>query len=273
MKKMIAKIFRSFRDFRDDLGRTDAAFAYMALCLRHFDSCASLSGDRINYMKEHAAKHSIRLFLPDDTLPQKHVFFSFTVAVHSSWDRFLSELLDELPSFKYPEINKSLKKDGESRLSFFLSMVEKSAPGKLTDLSQPLLNICEYLRLIRNYYVHGLDTPQKECLRLYKQIRENTRDWPTKFGKLSFSSECCEISFDDVLIFTIAAKMLAEDICKKLAPDIDCLHEHPDTKAFIAREKGQISKESFRLFLFDRFGLDRDNANRLSNDLANEALV
>lgn len=270
---MIAKVFRSFRDLQDDLGRIDAAFAYMALCLRHFDSCASLSGDRIKYMREHAAKHSIRVFLPDDTLPQKHVFLSSTVAVHSEWDRFLSGLLDELPDFKYPRVDKSLRSDGESRLSFFLRMMGKSAPGKLTDLSQPLLNICEYLRLVRNYYAHRLNTPQKECLRLFKQIRESTKDWPKNFGKLSFSSECCEVNFDDVLIFTIAVKMLADDICKKLAPDINYLLEHPDTKSFIAREKRQVSKASFRLFLFDRFGLDRDNADRLSDVFANEALV
>ena len=133
--------------------------------------------------------------------------------------------------------------------------------------------MCEYLRLVRNYYAHRLDTPQKECSMLFRKLREGTKDWPDKFGKLSFSSECCELSFDDVLIFTIAVKLLAEEICIKLSPDINYLLQHPDTKSFIERENKKVSKDSFRLFLFDRFGLDRDNADRLSDVFANEALV
>jgi len=158
---MTAKIYRSFRDFQDDLGRIDAAFAYMALCLRHFDSCASLSEDRTKYMEEHAAKHSIRVSLANDTLPQKHVFLSSTVAVHSEWDRFISDLMDELPSLNYPAIDKSKRNHDESRLTFFLRVMGRNARGKLTDLSPSLLSICEYFRLVRNYYAHRLDTPQK----------------------------------------------------------------------------------------------------------------
>ena len=272
---MKAKIFRAFRDLQDDLGRSDASFAYIALCLKYFELSATSSENYNTFIKDESERHSIRVLLLDDADPQMNVFFSAAVAVHSEWDRFLSGIIDELEDFNYQKTDKGYKPDGESRLIFFLRMMEKIAPGKVSDLPQVLIDLCEYLRLVRNFYAHRLTSPKKNCVKLFEKIQKNTQNFPKKFGKLKFSSECCVLSFDDVLILTIAVKLLAEEICNRLAPAPECLLEHPDTKKFIARvkrKKNVVSESSLRLFFFDRFGLDRKTADKLTKDY-NKALV
>jgi hypothetical protein len=268
---MTAKMFYSFRDLRASLGRIDAAFAYVALCVMHFDRCANSSGSRSKYITEQAEEYSIKVFLANDTLPREHVFFSCCVGVHSEWDRFLYKLMDELPSFHYPEVNQGERLSGEPRLAFFLRKMEYSE--KLSNLSQLLMNMCEYLRLVRNYYVHRLGAPRKECIRLFDRIQRNREDWPSHFGNLSLSANCCEVAFDDVIVFTIAVKRLAEEICNSLAPDVSDLLAHPDTKSFLKRKDKAVSKKNLQQFLLDRFGLDRDTAEKLANVFAAGALV
>lgn len=270
---MTAKIFQTFRDLRDDLGKIDASFAYIALSLKYLDYSASQSANRLNFLEEVAERHSIRVLLQNDDDPQKNIYFSATVAVHSEWDRFLYGLMDELSNFNYNPIDKGRRRDGESRLAFFLRSMKVIAPGKLDELPQPLIDLCEYLRLLRNYYAHRLTTPQRECVELFNKIRKKDNIWPSKFGNLKFSTECCQPAFDDVLILTITVKLLAEEICTRLAPDPDILLEHPATKDFIAREKSPMPESRFQLFLNDRFGLDRITANQLSKKLVNKALV
>lgn len=270
---MTPKIYRTFRELRDDLGKIDASFAYIAMSLKHLDESASISGNRLNFMKEVAVRHSFRVILQNDVDPQRNVFFSAAVAVHSEWDRFLTSLMVELGEFGYEGINKGCRRKDESRLSFFLRLMKDIAPGKLNGLPQYLIDLCEYLRLLRNYYAHGLTSPQKDCVELYNKIKRSVNTWHKKFGTLRISSKSCDLTFDDILILTIAVKLLAEEICSRLAPDPEMLIEHPATKEFILRERNLISESSVQLFLYDRFGLDRDTAKQLSEKVLTEALV
>jgi hypothetical protein len=272
---MKAKIFQTFRDLQDDLGRIDASFAYIALCLKFFECSAASSGNKSEFLKKQAEHHSVRVYLLDNADPQLDVFFSSVIAVNSEWDRFLYGIIDELQEFKYQRIDQGLKRDGESRLNFFLRKINEIAPGKLSDLPEILIDLCEYLRLLRNYYAHRATSPNKECVKVFEKIQKNTQGFPSKFGKLKLTSKCGKLCFDDVLILTIAVKLLAEEICNRLAPEPKLLLEHPDTLNFIDRQKlkkNRVSESSLELFFYDRFGLDRKTAQKLAR-YDNEALV
>ncbi len=272
---MKAKTFQTFRDLQDDLGRIDASFAYIALCLKFFEHTAASSGNKSAFMKEQADYHSIRVYLPDDADPQLNVYYSSVIAIHSEWDRLLYGLMDELQEFKYQRIDQGLKRDGESRLHFFLREVNAIASGQLSDLPEILVDLCEYLRLLRNYYAHRATSPNKECVKVFEKIQKNIQSLPPKFGSLKLSSRCGKLCFDDVLILTIAVKLLAEEICNRLAPEPKLLLEHPDTQKFISRQKlkkNWVSENSLELFFYDRFGLDRETAQKLAK-INNEALV
>jgi hypothetical protein len=272
---MKAKTFQTFRDLQDDLGRIDASFAYIALCLKFFEHTAAASGNKTEFMKKQADHHSIRVYLRDDADPQLSVYYSSVVAVHSEWDRFLYALIDELQEFKYQKIDQGRKHDGESRLKFFLNEINAIAPGKLSDIPAILIDLCEYLRLLRNYYAHRATSPNKECEKVFEKIQKNSQSFPAKFGSLKLSSKCGKLCFDDVQILTIAVKLLAKEICIKLAPEPKLLLEHPDTQNFINRQKlkkNRVSENSLLLFFYDRFGLDRETAKKLVK-FDNEALV
>ena len=272
---MKSKIFQAFRELQDDLGRIDASFAYIELCLKFFEHSAASSDNPLKFKKNQAEHHAIRVYLLNDSDPQRNVYYSAVIAIHSEWDRFLYGLTNELQEFNYEKIDLGLKQGKVSRLNFFLMMINKIAPGKLSDLPEILIDICDYLRLLRNYYAHRLTAPSKECVKVFKKIQKNSQLFPIKFGKLKLSSKCGELSFDDVLILTIATKILAEEICNRLAPEAICLLEHPATLNFINHEKlktKNISGNSLELFLYDRFGLDRKTAQQLTKQYE-EALV
>ena len=260
---MHPKLFRAYRDLKKSLGRLDASFAYVALCLRHFEKAADASGDRLEFHSKTAAEFKLRVRLPSDEEPRKHVYLSATVGIFAEFDRFLIDLASELPSLTDLNVDMSRRPDGESRLEFLLSELSKSDAGLRSQLPRVHLSVCEYLRLTRNRYAHNAAEVPRKATRLHRELG-GSESFKSEFGALALSPAPCEVDFDDIVIFSIGVKRLAERLCGHLAPGPDRLLEHPDTRNFLARGGVEVSSGSFMCFLFDRFGLNREDAGKLS---------
>lgn len=260
---MKAKMFQSFMDLKASLGKVDAAFAYVTLCMRHYEDAAKASGDKVQFMKDATQRHHVRVNIEGRCDPSEHVFWSALVAVNAEWERFLSGLLHEIRLFPGMGGVNAEKGTKETWYECLLRNMDRAGKHLRNQLPAYLADLVCYLHDVRTAYVHK-KAPSKQTRSLFRRLKDSRNTWGSEFGQWQMSPDVDRVGFDDVVIHTIATKLLAEIICNFVAPDPVVLLEHPDTRAFITREGGAVTRSAIRLFFFDRFGVDRDLAEMLA---------
>lgn len=204
----IVLLLPCYRNFVHQLGEADAIVECIELASRDLKSRATTKPSVVDDLSE---QHGVRVnqinwdtFLND--IARMHL-----VSVYQQLEYFYKSLPKQHPS------GGSWRKlgDKEPRIDFLMSCmgVDESSLG------EHRVRIVEYYRLTRNQYVHSL--AEKETQTNYRNSLLSSRNsWSTEYP-LAAPNALGELTFDDFILFTRAAKDLAYEFCKSIDPNTE----------------------------------------------------
>lgn len=220
-----------YNKFKQDLGISDAANEYIEVLLRQFESApndessfqvmASHYGIRVNDVEPQTAINKIREY--------------YIITVFQVFEDFLSQMHSYLKDYgKY-----NSNRDSSDSI---LKHIHKNLIGmkRTTEISYLNYLICDYYRLIRNLCAHTDNA--KKVLSAYQILLERKEEIEAIYPQLQAPNDFQNISFDDYVLYSRAAKNLAEEYVFNIKYDIE---------KFASK------------FDLDRFRLYRNNPKRL----------
>lgn len=220
-----------YNKFKQDLGISDAANEYIEVLLRQFESTpndessfqvmASHYGIRVNDVEPQTAISKIREY--------------YIITVFQVFEDFLSQMHSYLKDYgKY-----NGNRDSSDSM---LKHIHKNLIGmkRTTEISYLNFLICDYYRLIRNLCAHTDNA--KKVQSAYQILLERKEEIEVIYLQLQAPNDFQNISFDDFVLYSRAAKNLAEEYVFNIKYD---------TEKFVSK------------FDLDRFRLYRNNPKRL----------
>ena len=227
-----------YNKFKQDLGISDAINEYIEVLLRQFEksphnessfqSIASEFGIRVNDVSPQTAIQKIREY--------------YIITVYQVFEDFLSKMHSFLK--KYGKYNKN-----KDRSISMLQNIHGNLIGMRKTSETPYLCylICDYYRLVRNLCAHtdNIDKVQKA----YQKLIERRGEIEVLFKQLQAPNEYGSICFDDFILYSRAAKKLAELYTENVVYDVDKIIDNFDIKRLhiyknnIARLRNAIETE------------------------------
>lgn len=210
-----------YNRFKDNLGISDAMNEYIEVLLRQFEN----SPHDEDSFQNIASTFGIRV---NDVPPQiaiKKVREYYIITVFQSFDGFLDEMNDFLLEYGIytPKSDKGVP---------MLKHIHSSLLGmrKTSEFSYLCYMICDYYRSIRNLCAHtdNIDKVKKA----YQKLMQRNDEITSLFKQLQAPNEYGNISFDDFILYSRAAKKLAKMYIDNIDYDIDKFVTKFDVKHF-----------------------------------------
>lgn len=192
-------------DFKKMLGYTDVTNQYVELCQRAF----SATDSKLFTNKEDLLKYAHSFGLNLSAFPVKAclcISGSYIISVHSSFMLFLNNYKSLAGA---PTQSAQSKTESETLLDWVLNAVYKA---NRSDDVKALYDVCNYYRLVRNQLVHGTSNSTRNEYRIALSRFKNMRTFEGLIGKLSAPNDIEHISFDDQVLFSKSAHILAKRI-------------------------------------------------------------
>jgi hypothetical protein len=261
--------FPCYRTFKHELGEFDAACEVIELARRELDGQAQASGKPSAYIQGLSEKHKVRVNTFDRAELESRTARFYVVSVHQRLEEFLLDLREAHPSFK--DWNMTGDDDRLTKISRAVSL------KRLLEF-----DVCQYYRKVRNAAVHS-DAKVKAAKgdpKLRQRVEEdakNREEEEAKRGKkrenprvrLNAPSAYDEINFDDFILFSRCAKILAQELCLAVRPENAELarlaEEDEEVKALAKRfsdKPARIARLKIK-YLRTEFSLDPNEARQV----------
>ena len=186
-----------------------------------------------------AESHNISLTSYEPIGMIHKISLSYIVHIHLCFETFVKDVCRHARLFGNVEVKEKVKEES------WLLYAERLLLNQLPKEIQPLFDLCEYYRLIRNTAVHDLcdvETRTKE----YRQLKKYDFPQDTKFEKLKAPNEYENISFDDFVMFARSCNELANFIYANLRYDYKKLVnsiEHEQIKKLTKYKNNRVRGE------------------------------
>lgn len=211
------------------MGYTDVCNPYAEMLLRSFRTEHSdilADNKRLdNYSKGFNINLKDKSGNVESRLSQNYI-----INIHSTLCDFLYSYkdLDGCP------LDYSIKAPNEDLLTFIVDNLYRSG---IPDEIKVLYQICTYYRLLRNHIIHNKKEESSELRIIKGDVFGNTKIEIKKelFGKLNVAHSCQDLSFDDQVLFSKSALLLAKHIAYDSTYD---LVEHAKNN------RSQLSKQN-----------------------------
>lgn len=200
-------------DFKDVLGKYCAINQFIELSKRCFIVEHQEEIQERDTFVELATEYKVALTNYDTNSMTSEICRSYIVNVHLCFETFLKNVCLQIK--KYGKNEYKPRRQEESHLS----CVVKNVYGKnLPNNIEPLYELCEYYRLIRNTSVHDLCEIDSHGKEFYKLQKYNYKT-EAKFSKLVAPNKYENISFDDFVMFSRSCVELATYIFEEMRYD------------------------------------------------------
>lgn len=210
-----------YNKFKQDLGISDATNEYIEVLLRQFEcsphdessfqSIASGFGIRVNDVSPQTAIQKIREY--------------YIITVYQVFEDFLSQMHSFLKLY-------GVYKENKDKSISMLQHIHVNLIGMRKTSETPYLCylICDYYRLVRNLCAHTDDIDKVQ--KVYQKLAERKDEIEVLFQQLQAPNEYGNICFDDFILYSRAAKKLAEMYTENIAYDVDKIVDNFDIKRF-----------------------------------------
>ncbi len=184
---------------------------------------------------------------------------SYIVNIHLCFETFLKDVYYQVKSY-----GKYSFKEKQQTESWLKCVIKNTLTENIPEDIKPLIELCEYYRLIRNTAVHDLydfDSHSKEYSKLQKyKFKTNT-----KFSKLSAPNSYEKISFDDFVMFSRSCIELATYIYYNISYDYKKIVTNmPKSNiATLRKYKPQRQEKYLLAYINTRFRIDDSLNNQL----------
>ncbi len=208
-----------YNKFKQDLGVSDAINEYIEVLLRQFESSphdersfqsiASGFGIRVNDVSPQTAIQKIREY--------------YIITVYQVFEDFLSQMHSFLK--RYGEY-----KENKDKSISMLQNIHVNLIGMRRTSETPYLCylICDYYRLVRNLCAHTDNIDKVE--KAYQKLAERRDEIEILFQQLQAPNKYGNICFDDFILYSRAAKELAEMYTENIVYDVDKIVDNFDIK-------------------------------------------
>lgn len=246
--------FPCYRDLKQRLGELDALCECLEIATRDLVERANASSDPNGFIEERSRHHGVRVNRVDIPELQAHAVRTHIMTVHQSLEEFLNDLRSEHPLGDQWDMN------GKADL------LTKTANALGFNPTLPF-DICQHYRLVRNAVAHpaaraGLRGSIAKVSALKERVAQvpnlHTLDAPNPYDN---------VIFDDFVLFSRAAKLLALELCAAGRPSDAELGAEAVTST--SKREGQLRKNPTRLanvrsgYLQTRYSLSKSEADRI----------
>ena len=211
--------------FTKTLGYYCSINQFVELSIRFFSAEVKEELENRGAFQRLAERHRITLTSYEPLSMMREISLSYIVHIHLCFEGFLQDISSHVRKYGYQEVSE--KRQEESWLSYAERIILISPPKEIT----PLIELCEYYRLVRNTAVHtNAEVKDKQ----YQKIKKYNYKQDAKFARLSAPNEYENISFDDFVMFARTCNDLANVLYSNLRYDY--------TKIVLGMENEQIQK-------------------------------
>ena len=244
--------FVSYRAFKHELGKTNAAVECAELAVRKFLHEAEQSDDMSVFVKAASEAHGVRVDKLDVPLLRRLLAQLHITTIHQEFESFLEGVIREYRG-KAVEVER-----GDSLLKGTLKDVFGSYDAGLRKLGRFQVETAEYYRLVRNSFAHnGSTVAAKTDISRLRNMLETQGD--ESYTRLTAPHAPDAVNFDDFILFSRISKQLASTFCVELRP----------TDARIAEMLKEQSETSELGFKFSNLGRIRQNERQLRRTISN----
>jgi hypothetical protein len=244
--------FVSYRGFKRELGKTNAAVECAELSVRKFLHEAEKSEDASAFVKAASDEYRVRVDTLDPPLLKKLLAQLHITTVHQEFESFLPAMIREYRG-KGVELEK-----GDSLLKGTLKDVFGSYDAGLKKLGRFEVETAEYYRLVRNSFAHdGSTVAAKADIPRLRELLEKLED--ESYSRLSAPHASESVDFDDFILFSRVSKRLALQFCEVLRP----------TNARIAEMLKEQSEALGLGINLNKLGRIKQNAHQLRRTISN----
>lgn len=244
--------FVSYREFKHELGKTNAAVECAELAVRKFLHEVEQSKDASAFLKAASDTYGVRVDKLDLPLLKRLLAQLHITTIHREFESFLEAVILESRG-KAVELER-----GDSLLKGTLKDLFGSYDTGVKKLGRFEVETAEYYRLVRNSFAHdGSAAAAKTDISRLRGMLETQDD--ESYKRLTAPNASDTVNFDDFILFSRISKRLASAFCVELRP----------TDARIAemlKEKSEASEFGFK---FSKLGRIRQNERQLRRTLAN----
>lgn len=203
--------YPSYGKFKKTLGYFDSIIELNEVAIREFSSKGNTSGNFEDFLRQKSNFHNIRVDFPE--IPQYFnsiISRSYIVLVSTCFEEFLEELRNEHQKIKgakwsweesVPKLETTFKK---------ISLAVK----KEDDINY---RICDYYRLVRNSTVHNSEKKIQKLKSEYMKI-SLIQGIKKFYSSLNAPNQFENITFDDFILYSRAAKTVAFQLCDSIIP-------------------------------------------------------
>lgn len=229
--------------FKATLGQYCSINQFIELSKRGFLSeHGDVISDREKFI-DYANRNQITLTEYNADKMDKFISLSYIVNIHLCFESFLHDLLIHMRKYGATVISEKNKED--SLLIYVVKNLIIDSSYKL----QPLIDICEYYRLVRNKAVHSSSEDNAHKIALSK-LNKHSFVKDAKFCKLSAPNCFDYISFDDFVMFARSVNELAISLYCSFQYDYDMLISEVLLECKPIINKYQNKPERIKSFLY-----------------------
>lgn len=210
-----------YNKFKQDLGISDAINEYIEVLLRQFESTPHDEGS----FQLIASRYGIRVNDVDPQTAISKIREYYIISVFQVFEDFLGQMHNYLKD--YGEYNGS--KDSSDSM---LKHIHKNLIGmkRTSEISYLNYLICDYYRLIRNLCAHTDNTNKVQSAHQY--LLERKEEIEAAYPQLQSPNDFQQINFDDFVLYSRAAKDLAEEYVSNIKYDTEKFISKFDVERF-----------------------------------------
>lgn len=246
--------FPCYRNLQLRLGELDALCECLEIATRDLVERASASSDPNAFIEERSRHHGVRVNRVDIPGLQAHALRMHITTVHQSLEEFLNGLCAEHPQGEQWDIKK--------RKGALLTRIADALNFKET-LS---FDLCQYYRVIRNAVAHPAARKELGSADKSDALRQRVGQHAT-LKALVAPNAYDKVTFDDFVLFSRAAKLLAMELCLAARPSDAELNE--EAVANTSKQEGRLRKNPVRLanarsgYLRTKYSLSKSEADTI----------
>jgi len=247
--------FFAYRKLKKTLGEFDAVVECNEIAIKEFIEQAPKENLQ-KYIQQLSTKHKVKVDEVDFLKFSSRIRQYYVASVSQQSEQFLKDFRIEWQKY-FPEKIWIEPAKGETKLQNTLKNVSLS-------LSNDLVEVYEYYRLVRNYMSHT-DRDLEELKNRLKKIHSNQNDFLKDSNLSSLPNSVDDINFSDFLILTNVVKHIAYLISTESKPENERIAEvlfdkskENDKATYKGLKKMKNDKDRFeralRSFITTNFG-------------------
>lgn len=200
--------FFAYRKLKKTLGEFDAVVECNEIAIKEFVEQAPKENLQ-KYIQQLSTKHKVKVDEVNFLKFSSRIRQFYVASVSQQSEQFLKDYRIEWQKY-FPEKTWIEPTKGETKLQNTLKNISIS-------LSNDLIEVYEYYRLVRNYMSHT-DRNLEELKICLKKIQNNQNDFLSELNLASSPNSVDDINFSDFLILTNVVKHIAYQISTESKP-------------------------------------------------------